>query len=190
MRILMMGNSFIFTNNMPQMLADLTGAEVVHHTRGGARLSEQLNPNTRLGSQTQAALQNEKWDYIVLQEMSHGPITAPKSFFSSVEELCRQIQANGAVPTLFATWAYQRGGTKLAAKGWDYDEMARKLSEAYHNAARDNNALIADVGNRFYELSHTKNLYAADGAHPNEAGSRLAAETIAAFIQAHKENEL
>lgn len=190
MRILMMGNSFIFTNNMPQMLADLTGAEVVHHTRGGARLSEQLNPNTRLGSQTQAALQNEKWDYIVLQEMSRGPITAPKSFFSSVEELCRQIQANGAVPTLFATWAYQRGGTKLAAKGWDYDEMARKLSEAYHKAARDNNALIADVGNRFYELSHTKNLYAADGAHPNEAGSRLAAETIAAVIQAHKENEL
>ena len=41
MRILMLGNSFIFTNNMPQMLADLTGAEVVHHTRGGARLSEQ-----------------------------------------------------------------------------------------------------------------------------------------------------
>ena len=75
MRILMLGNSFTFTNNMPQMLAELTGAEVVHHTRGGARLSEQLNPNTRLGSQTQAALQNEKWDYVVLQEMSHGPIT-------------------------------------------------------------------------------------------------------------------
>ena len=44
MRILMLGNSFTFTNHMPQMLADLTGAEVVHHTRGGARLSEQLNP--------------------------------------------------------------------------------------------------------------------------------------------------
>ena len=73
MRILMLGNSFTFTNNMPQMLADLTGAEVVHHTRGGARLSEQLNPNTRLGNQTQAALQIEQWDYVVLQEMSHGP---------------------------------------------------------------------------------------------------------------------
>ena len=36
MRILILGNSFIFTNNMPQMLAELTGAEVVHHTRGGA----------------------------------------------------------------------------------------------------------------------------------------------------------
>ena len=49
MRILMLGNSFTFTNHMPQMLAQLTGAEVVHHTRGGARLSEHLNPKTKLG---------------------------------------------------------------------------------------------------------------------------------------------
>ena len=34
MRILMLGNSFTFTNNMPQMLAELTGAEVVHTTPG------------------------------------------------------------------------------------------------------------------------------------------------------------
>ena len=47
MRILMLGNSFTFTNNMPKMLAELTGAEVVHYTRGGARLSEQLHPNTK-----------------------------------------------------------------------------------------------------------------------------------------------
>ena len=80
MRILMLGNSFTFTNDMPQMLAELTGAEVVHHTRGGARLSEQLNPNTKLGKRTQAALVEERWDYVVLQEMSHGPVTTPKSF--------------------------------------------------------------------------------------------------------------
>ena len=49
MRILMLGNSFTFTNDLPQMLAELTGGEVIHHTRGGARLSEHLNPNTKLG---------------------------------------------------------------------------------------------------------------------------------------------
>ena len=183
MRILMLGNSFTFTNNMPQMLAELTGAEVVHHTRGGARLSEQLNPNTKLGARTQAALSQERWDYVVLQEMSHGPITAPKSFFSSVERLCGQIRENGAVPILYATWAYQKDGAELKEKGWDYDQMARGLWEAYHKAARDNDALIADVGQRFYELSPAQNLYAADGAHPNEAGSRIAAQTIAAVIQ-------
>ena len=62
LRILMLGNSFIFVNDLPSILADLTGAEVVHHTRGGARLAEQLNPATKMGGLTQAALQNEKWD--------------------------------------------------------------------------------------------------------------------------------
>ena len=190
MRILMLGNSFISTNNMPQMLSELTGAEVIHHTRGGARLSEQLNPNTNLGGRTQAALQDEKWDYVVLQEMSHGPITAPKSFFSSVEQLCRQIRANGAVPILFATWTYQKGGAKLTDKGWDYDEMAQKLSEAYHRAAQENDALIADVGQQFYQLADTQALYAADGVHPNEVGTRVAAETIASVINQHEEAKL
>ncbi len=98
MRILMLGNSFTSTNHMPQTLSELTGAQVVHHTRGGARLSEHLNPNTKLGSRTQAALRQEHWDYVVLQEMSHGPITSPRSFFSSVERLCGQIRENGSPP--------------------------------------------------------------------------------------------
>ena len=62
MRILMLGNSFTFTNNIPQMLAELTGSEVVHHTRGGARLSEHLNPGTKLGTKTQVALREKHWD--------------------------------------------------------------------------------------------------------------------------------
>lgn len=36
MRILMLGNSFTFANDLPQILAELTEAEVVHHTRGGS----------------------------------------------------------------------------------------------------------------------------------------------------------
>ena len=55
MRILMLGNSLTSAQDMPDILAELTGAEVVCHTRGGARLSEHLNPNTRLGARKQAA---------------------------------------------------------------------------------------------------------------------------------------
>ena len=105
MRILMLGNSFTTANDLPGQLAALTGAEVVCHTRGGARLAEHLNPGTRLGARTQAALAGEHWDYVVLQEMSHGPCTSPGSFFASVERLCAQIRAAGAVPVLYATWA-------------------------------------------------------------------------------------
>lgn len=187
MRILMLGNSFTFTNQMPQLLSALTGAEVIHHTRGGARLSEHLNPGTKLGAATQAALAQETWDYVVLQEMSHGPFTATERFFSSVERLCSQIRQHGAVPVLYATWAYEKGGSKLESKGWDYEEMARAMSAAYGKAARDNGALLVDVGGRFYQLSQGEQLYAADGVHPNEQGSRLAAETIGQVILEHKE---
>ncbi len=88
MRILMLGNSFIFVNNMPETLADLTGAEVVHYTRGGARLAEFLNPKTKTGALTKTALQNEKWDYVILQEMSNGPITSKERFLMNVGKLC------------------------------------------------------------------------------------------------------
>ena len=180
MRILMLGNSYIFTNDMPRMLAEITGAEVVQNTRGGARLREQLNPETKLGAKALELLQNEKWDYVVLQEMSNGPITAKESFMQSVKELCGKVRENGAVPVLYATWAYQKGGKQLQKFGMDYDEMYRKMHEAYAEAAKENYTLLADVGSKFYEKTETENLFNEDGSHPNEAGSHLAAETIAA----------
>ena len=182
MRILMLGNSFIFVNSMPATLAELTGAEVIHHTRGGARLAEQLNPATKMGGLTQAALENEKWDYVILQEMSNGPITSRDSFLKNVSLLCDQIRANGATPVLYATWAYQRGGKQLESFGMDYDEMYRQMYTSYHEAAEQTGALIADVGKKFYELADTQDIYAEDGCHPNEAGSRIAAEVIAEVI--------
>ena len=184
MRILMLGNSFTASNDLPQRLAQLTGAEMMVHTRGGARLAEQLNPKTKLGARTKAALEGEPWDFVILQEMSHGPISSPQSFFTSVERLCEWIRATGATPVLFATWAYEKGGAKLAAKGWDYEDMAWQLSATYRRqAAQENHALLAEVGQRFYDLSPTHPLYAADGVHPSELGSHIAAETIAAVIR-------
>ena len=189
MRILMLGNSFTFANDMPGMLAELTGAEVVQHTRGGARLAEQLKPKTKNGRRTQAALEDEFWDYVVLQEMSNGPILYRSAFLKSVEELCDRIREEGATPVLFATWPYQRGSHWLEELGMTYDMMADRLYEAYHEAADENNALVADVGQRFRELADTRELYAEDGKHPNLAGSRVAAETIAEVIRADRERE-
>lgn len=182
MRILMLGNSFTTANHMPDMLAELTGAEIVQHTRGGERLADQLNPKTKMGKRTQEALQNEKWDFVILQEMSNGPITSEASFLENAEKLCEKIRENGAKPVFYAAWAYQRGGKKLETFGMDYDEMYQKLYEAYHLAADRNHTLIADVGKKFYELSDKVNLYADDGCHPNEKGSQIAAEIIAEVL--------
>lgn len=187
MRILMLGNSFTYANDMPAMLAELLDAEVVHHTRGGARLAEQLNPKTKTGEKTQAALENEFWDYVVLQEMSTGPITSRNSFLKNTGNLCSWIKEEGASPLLLSTWAYQKGSQALADIGMSYEEMTEGLYDAYREAADQNNVLLADVGHKFYEQSDMQDLYAEDGQHPSEAGSRLAAETIAAVIKADRE---
>lgn len=183
MRILMLGNSFTFMNNMPQMLAEITGAEVVEFTRGGSRLAEFLNPATNMGGKTVQALENEHWDYVILQEMSNGPITARRSFAKSIRLLAEKIRFVGAVPVLYATWAYRPGAAQYKEVKMGYEEMAEAMYAACHEVAEQNNVLVADVGRKFFELSKTQDLYGEDGSHPNERGSRIAAEVIAEVIR-------
>ena len=63
-----------------------------------------------------------------------------------------------------------------------YEEMYHAMYIAYHEAAESNQVLIADVGKAFYERSRKQNLYAEDGYHPNEDGSRIAAGVLADII--------
>lgn len=183
MRILMLGNSFIFTNDLPSLLADLTGAEVVSHTRGGARLAEQMNPKTKMGARTIKALETESWDFVILQEMSNAPATTREKFLQSASALCDKIRENGATPLFYATWAYKKDSDKMKSMAFSYEEMYRLMYDAYHEAAKENHALIADVGKAFYEESEKRNLYAEDGCHPNLEGSKLAAKVIAEVIK-------
>ena len=61
---------------------------------------------------------------MVLQEMSNGPIIYRDSFMNSVASLCARIKSAGAVPILYATWAYQKDCDKLDEMGLAYDIMA------------------------------------------------------------------
>ncbi len=183
MRILMLGNSFTFFHDMPRMLSAALGAEVVSHTRGGAFLKEHLDPDCELGAKTLPALRNEKWDYVVMQEQSKAPVSEREDFQGSVRELCKLIHTNGAKPLLYASWAYKEGSEKLSGTKMSYDEMSAALYESYHQAAEENGALVADVGKAFDAMREFANMYEADDYHPSEAGSILAAETIARAIE-------
>ncbi len=188
MKILLLGNSFTSANDMPDMLAHLTKAEVVQHTRGGARLAEHLNPATNMGARTLAAFAGKTYDYVVLQEMSNGPITSTDKYLQNVALLCQQIREAGAEPVIYATWAYERGGKKLKSFGMDYVEMAARMIETCRRAAEENHCLIAEVGKRFFELAEVQPLYAEDGCHPNKRGSEIAAEMLAEVILADWKN--
>ena len=163
MRILMLGNSFTTANHMPDMLAELTGAEIVQHTRGGERLADQLNPKTKMGKRTQEALQNEKWDFVILQEMSNGPITSKASFLENAEKLCEKIRENGAKPVFYATWAYQRGGKKLETFEMDYDEMYQKLRANYYKEAQKYGLDLIPCGDVIQTLRKEKEFNVREG---------------------------
>lgn len=182
MRILMLGNSYTSANHLPLMLAEMTGAEVVAHTRGGARLAEQINPATKLGNKTLKALHDEKWDYVIVQEMSNGPITSKEKFMTNLSKLCGLIRENGAIPVLFATWAYEKNGKQLKKFGMEYEDMICSMKETFREAAKRTSCLLADVTTAFEQQAETVKLYAPDGSHPSETGSKLAARTIAKVI--------
>jgi len=194
MRILMLGNSFTYYNDMPSMLSEITGAEVIAHTRGGAYLAEHLNSNTEMGSKTLSALDgSQSWDYVVLQGQSSEPVLSKDAFLESASGLCEKIHAIGATPLFYSTWAYQKNSAVMQEMtekhGLSYDVMYAQLASAYREAAEQNDAIVADVGKVFYEKSVKQNLYTEDGKHPNEAGSRLAAETLAAAIAADQKKK-
>lgn len=187
LHVLMLGNSFTSANDLPQRLERQLGgpsaALVVAHTRGGARLAEHLNPRTKMGAATQQAFAQQPWDFVVLQEMSNGPITSPERFRDSSAQLCAQIRGIGARPVFYATWAYQEGNARLDGLGLGYRACYQALHDVYAQAARENDALLADVGTAFFAQAAQRNLYAPDGCHPNEDGSQLAARVIAQAIR-------
>lgn len=188
MRILMLGNSLTTSNGLPDSLAHLLGADIVVHARGGARLAEHLNPDTRLGAKTQLALGEQRWDFVVLQESSNGPVRFRKRFLEASAELCAQVAAAGAQPAFFATWAYAPSCPKLAKLGLSHEAMHVQLAEAYREAADSAGALCADVGTAFFESSEKDGLYRADGVHPSKAGSALAAEVLAGCLKESEKN--
>ena len=181
----MLGNSFTYFNDLPGLLASMTGWEVDSHTRGGAYLFEHLDPQAELGAKTLPALEKQKWDVVILQEQSRGPYERREAFMDSVRALCDMSRKAGAVPLLYATWAYREGSQKLLETGLSYTQMLDALTEGYHAAAKENRALIADVGLAFAKERNALDLYVSDDYHPSSEGTMLAAKTIAACIREH-----
>lgn len=183
MRILMLGNSFTYYNDLPKMLAAILGEEVVSFTRGGAYLKAHTDPEDEMYAPTAKALAEERWDYVVLQDQSIGPVKKCEEFQQVAKELCSRIHAAGAKPLFYATWAYKDGSEKLEGTGLSYEEMLQGLYDSYHEAAQAGDALVADVGLAFRAMKDVTELYIKDCFHPSAAGSMLAAATIAEVIR-------
>jgi hypothetical protein len=190
MKVLFIGNSFTYYNDMDQLFASLVEAagydvQVERITIGGHNLSQYATPADEGGRQVEAALTAcSDYDMIVLQEQSTRPITNPALFEDGVTRLCSRIRETQKDCRIFlyATWGYPE---QAAAKGQTVPEMEAQLRAAYLRAAGKAGALVSPVGEAFTAVHGTHgdiNLYADDQRHPSYEGSYLAACVHAAKL--------
>ncbi len=180
-RVLFIGNSFTYFNDMPLLFEQLSNdagfdVHAVSVIKGGWYLHQFADPENDMGKELRSVYPRHQWDYIVLQDQSFNPAGDPEDFLASVREL-RALMPHGRL-VFYQTWPYEPDTAKLASVKISYDDMYTGLRGAYTQAAREQNGLLVPVGDGFY-LTHQRrpalSLYMPDAFHPNLAGSYLAA---------------
>jgi hypothetical protein len=186
-RVLFIGNSYTYVNNLPEMLRVMAAArgitlDVGMATTGGWKLSDHW---TTQDSDAHRLLRDRKWDIVVLQEQSVFGSTqvvgnvqrvGPDDQFQRYAKLWQEdIRRAGMTPAFYLTWA-RRGAPEDQAV----------LDRAYISAARAAQGILVPVGAAWQGArQHHANieLFQADGSHPSPAGTYLAACTFfAAFF--------
>lgn len=184
-RVLFIGNSYTYFNNLPEIFAALArsggrgNVETAMVAPGGWRLKDHWEKGD-----ARLLLRNEKWDFVVLQDQSllgkyyylegQPRVSTDENFRSVAYDWAKLIQQMGAIPVFYLTWA---------RKATPEDQAA--LNYAYINAARMTNAKVAPVGIAWILALGQRpeiELYSDDGSHPSPAGSYLAACTIYATV--------
>jgi hypothetical protein len=180
LRILFVGNSLTYENDMPEMVDRLAAADpgplpvfVVSDTLGGRRLSYWAD-NGGLRN----LLSTVHWNVVVLQEQSEIPSFAradrARLMDGPLRSIDRQVRNRGARTELFMTWAHEGG----EFSGDSYQAMQDRLAIGYLEEAKAIGADVVPVG-LAWSAAHARapslQLWADDGTHPSVQGSYLAA---------------
>lgn len=185
-RVLFIGNSYTFVNDLPNTFAKLAKSggnkvEVAVAAQGGWTLSDHIQ-----SPETLHLLNSTKWEFVVLQEQSQIPSVArarAQAMYPAARELVQMIKDIGATPIFFVTWAHRDGWSENGMN--DYESMQTQINYGYVEIAQELNAPIAPVGeawltavNQYPDLI----LWQEDGSHPTEQGTYLAACVFYAVI--------
>ncbi len=183
--ILFIGNSHTYFNDMPLMVqrrAKEAGYDcrVVMIAHGGWFLAQHVEePDVRFN------ILFGGYDYVVLQEHAHpfGPV---EKFRDAAVQLNEWIREAGSTPVVYECWSRKAE-----------PEMQANMNEAHRQAAEEIGALLAPVGEYWWDYQKSwpdLEMYYKDGAHASSAGSDFAAkyiwETIFADLRVSKEPSL
>ena len=170
LRVLFVGNSYIYTHDLPTVVAAVAAA------RGVALVPGMLaEPNfaieDHLGRAAYAARLAEGWDWVVLQQ---GPSSLPEN------------QINLRVHSALAADLARARGIKVALmSAWPALENVHTWANAelsYRNAATANGLCVLPVASAWRyarEQAPTIRLYQSDQLHPERDGTLLAALVLA-----------
>ena len=178
-RVLFVGNSLTFFNDLPEIFARLAGSgghavEVGMSAQGGQTFAGHASSPTTLKKLT-----GQRWDFIVLQEQSRIPaIAAQRSehMLPAVRLLEEKAAESGADTVLFLTWASRDGLPSAGFK--DYVAMQAAIEAGYLEVAGEIGAMVAPVGvawQRALEEHPELELWQRDGSHPSPEGTYLTA---------------
>ncbi|MBQ8934371.1 MAG: hypothetical protein IJ061_08825, partial [Lachnospiraceae bacterium] len=139
LRILFIGNSHTYYNDMPVMVRrrfieeDGLDCEVTMLAHGGWFLAQHVEePDVRFN------ILYGNYDYVVLQEHAH-PFGPEEKFFSAVRTLTDWIRQAGSTPVIYMTWAKK-----------DEPEMQQRMTDAHRKIALETGALLASVGENWW----------------------------------------
>jgi hypothetical protein len=182
LRVLFVGNSYTYVNDLPAVLAAMsraggaTAIEVDGVTVGGATLRNHWETNT-----APTRIMAGGWDAVVLQEQSVTPVLNYAEFRTYGVRFANLITTSRARPVYYATWPRAAGDT-VYTQSWSGGSLTvfgRRLDQAYSQVgAMVAGSTVAHVGNAWMAsltANPTIDLYASDGSHPSTAGTWLAA---------------
>jgi len=178
-RILFLGNSYTGVNDLPDMFADLAWSgrhrvETGVQAPGGWTLEDHAR-----SAGTVPLLSSRPWDLVVLQEQSQVPSLEESRqavMYPAARQLVGEIRAAGARPLLYVSWAREGGWPENGLP--DYASMQAAIDAGYLGLAAEEHAAQAPVGFAWTALASIRpasDLWQADGSHPTQLGTYLAA---------------
>ena len=184
-RVLFVGNSYTSTNDLPGIvhrLAASTGhnVEVEVTAPGGWWWRDHA------AGSTGDLISSGEFDFVVFQEQSMvtaAPEMARRESRPPLVDMGLTARMTGAKPILFMTWGHRNGSSEVGHG--NYDSMQQAITATYHELADAVIGEVAPVGTAWSMTLEERPdiaLHQADGSHPTQEGSYLAAAVITATI--------
>ena len=169
-RVLFVGNSLTYFNDLPGTLAALArttgdGIVVASVTRPGYALIDHLVPPTASGALD--SIRGARWDHVVLQQGPTSREIDRDSLVLVTRQLAPAIRAAGARPALYMVWPTVRDSA-------NFD----RIHESFRRAACAVDGDLWPAGDAWRAVRRADPsvaLYGADQFHPAPLGTYLAA---------------